>query len=446
VEPPTYDNTTCFDDLLSPRKRRTSTIKGTGHPIGPKNGPAPCKSSAIICRASELTRAVPNHNTTTPFDDSLYAENMVQLRNVTPAAATTPTPGFTNPNNASTSTSYATPPCLSSDTAIMTDALDPPCSPPPVYSAAPMKGWMTQGHAGTSAHVDHHSTKYSEVTVDANPSVAEKATGRNFATSGGSINTVEAWAHEYRRDDAVPELQGDTVSFSATNLGPVNPFELFAGPTPTKSRPIATSAATEPTCINRLSEVMGDLSFAAELPANNPGPGPPPGYPPISKNLAISELSTGIPKRRPLPSRAITSPLAAVHELPVQHQPEQYAPLSVRMPSSATFSGLEVARNAHEYPQSSSQWTSTGRHNSAPSVSSQPMGLVSSAPSPLSTPIMGNATHFAFNQHVVSPLITPTVPVAQSLRSDLQRTESTASSRMQRQKSFLDMLGAIDQS
>lgn len=50
AEPPTYDNTTCFDDLLSPRQRRTSTMKNAGCSAEPPSGSTSCKSSVRMDR------------------------------------------------------------------------------------------------------------------------------------------------------------------------------------------------------------------------------------------------------------------------------------------------------------------------------------------------------------------------------------------------------------
>lgn len=382
-------------------------------------------------------------NTVKPRDHNPYAANVVS-RKVVPAAAITPIPGITKSSTASMTTPYANPSYLSSAIDPMTDTLSPPYSPPPIYSAVPAQGWVNpQARIGLRTPADPYSAKYGEVTVYSSPSTVEKGAGGNIAASETGMKKAEVWANEYRREEAIPELQGDTVSFSATNLGPVNPFELFAGPTQTKSlptpQPMAISAVTEPNCVETLSEAMGDISFTAELPANNPGKAH--GYPPISKNFMVSELPTDVPRRRPLPSRAVTSPLA--HELPVQHESREYESLSCQELPSAEFSGFG---NAYDHRNTSPQWTHATRHGSVPSVSSPMMEPLSSAPSPLSTPIMGNATHVAYSQHIVSPLITPAMPVAQSLGHNLQRAETTASSRMQRQKSFMNMLGAIDQS
>ncbi|KAF2024033.1 hypothetical protein EK21DRAFT_118182 [Setomelanomma holmii] len=156
---------------------------------------------------------------------------------------------------------------------------EPSCSPPPTYSSV----ITTSGPSGEAHPITENSGAHTQSHVDC--LVEQDYKSRvSFSNDGETLQKSNiTWAYKYAdQDDSVPELAGDTVCMSGTNsLGPVNPFDFSAEPLPPQNN-FRRTKRKEPTTV---VEALNDLTFAVELPVNDPGP--PPGYPSRPKHVSL---------------------------------------------------------------------------------------------------------------------------------------------------------------
>lgn len=326
-----------------------------------------------------------------------------------------------------------------------------PVSPPPTYAAAVQSTTQTQ-YFPTDDKRYYHAN------------LPNQTYGQLSKTEVDTKRPVEAhfepkstWAFQLApKHLTVSELPGDTVSLSATNaFGPVNPYEFCAAPQ--SSNPGALSKKDETKAV---VEMLGDLSFAVELPCNDPGP--PPGYPPRSnqrfshnpdsytpeskgyvfeQRKSVPELPA-MPRRRPAPlHHAFTEPLYTAHELPASSSASSINASFPRRSSVMGAAQLGVAASGSQQvfgqPSEVQGSRSAGSHQMA---SSQLPASMAPTASP--------STQFSSFQSVMPG---PPQSVAQSSGLNgppmpfkpQEPTGSTSRARMQRQRQMMDMLGSI---
>ena len=255
---------------------------------------------------------------------------------------------------------------------------------------------------------------------------------------------------------AIPELVGDTVSFSATNsTGPVNAYELCST---TKSDPRDISCSAQRPC-EHLAEMLGDLHFPVELPGNDPGP--PPGYPPRtrarfdqlglsrSKHTQLRKRTTSetplMVQRRPTPANAHSDSLLTSNQVPtplavqeaVSSRTEQVLCSSVPEPLAIELS-TESTHQSHVQNRASSH-TAQAPIWVAPDASLQSSRHYS-APPPIPLAFNVNAAAYSANSTSSWGLGTqPNMPEAPNAQKP-----PPAATRMQSQKHLLNLLGSID--
>lgn len=321
----------------------------------------------------------------------------------------------------------------------MTSSLSPPGSPPPTYATAISLGPVLH-------HMPWSSSAQATITQDV---AAISSSGRKETLDHTYSNN---WAYRSNPDDMnVPELAGDTVSFSATNpAGPVNPYELCTNSE--KAVPSKLYAAPKPD--ENLAEMLGDLHFPAELPSIDPGP--PPGYPPRSRTQpdqlgsarpvstqsrrrTTSEIPPRV-HRRPLAANALSDSLLAVDELP----PSLAAHNVVSQASSDTSQSVNKSSFATELSSNPPMNERPASYASDRSVYCPQPPLASSnrhysAPPP-AIPLR-NEWVAAFSADTTSSWGLDTEPRQPRGYSAQETTKFT---RMQTQQRLMDLLGSID--
>ncbi|UPX13348.1 uncharacterized protein EKO05_0003861 [Ascochyta rabiei] len=130
----------------------------------------------------------------------------------------------------------------------------PPDSPPPAYALG-----VSDGRAQLNACRDSRP----HIVTSRSTPVSQPADLKPVS----STENDQSWAYRFVSNDVtVPELAGDTVSFSGTNpAGPVDPHDYCA--TPTAGTPAALPGFQIPS--ESLAEMLGDMYFRAELPSND---------------------------------------------------------------------------------------------------------------------------------------------------------------------------------
>lgn len=256
---------------------------------------------------------------------------------------------------------------------------------------------------------------------------------------------VRAYRQSYQ-DIVIPELTGDTVCMRGTNTqGPVNPFEL-AAPFTVHQSPVASKTIDD----QDISELLGDLSFAHELPSCEPDPGPPPGYPPRPPKMSISQgpnvSSSKLRNRRnnweslpELPAMTRRRPVTTHANTDSGLMPPSEKNPSCEMPLRRPMSAGQV--NSHQLPPfpsfrqrpsaRQSYVTPSGHHNEAtfPHDSQQYLGASVNSRT-VSRPLSDHQrdTHSACSE-ADRPLV------------EASRDPSLA--RMHRQKNMLNLLGSL---
>ncbi|KAF1996559.1 hypothetical protein P154DRAFT_566001 [Amniculicola lignicola CBS 123094] len=448
-EPPSYRDTTCFDDILSPRQKRQSVLNQPSLTGGNAVEPRSAYTSMGIARkpafispespgtqmqyqTAEDTRFIPPYGTTRNNEKASYAPPSTDIYR----------------------------PGVSSDYQGLASPLSPPLSPPPTYASATIQNSNLPSIAQTTTSASSSSYgDYFTATKSNSPPEISNTAPPAAQNHGNETKVYETWAYQATQPSQIPqELPGDTVSMMATNIqGPVNPFELFAGEVPEQARAKPQWDKASDHRVNSLTEAMGDCSFAAELPSDSSrpgfGPGPPPGYPRISPASTqalqaspmtyVSELPASIAKRRPVPSAFIKDSLATVQELPAS--PQNHIAVDNTNGSYASSKDMYTTQDPRSvYPPYSAPSNAqiSSRHSTISLLSSPALSSASAAISPFSSPMVGHAT-FA---NPVERIVSPYLPNQSSQQSAPVRSDTTTSRRMQSQRTFMDMLGSIDRS
>jgi hypothetical protein len=288
-------------------------------------------------------------------------------------------------------------------------------SPPPAYVSA-----IRSNHPQDAA--PHFVGYYLE----------PKLSGKPTFNSVDTVQPVNSWAYKQAEDyDSISELAGDTVCMSGTNSsGPVDPYALHDTPLSSERRTPSTSNNE-----NLITELLGSLSFASELPGSDPvtpcqlpelsrgtSTSPPRSRPSPNYTLNyrlgrnIPELPA-IPMRRPVPSHSVSEPGSTASEMPSTPLQPQHSSTSL---SSNSY--LSVAnQNMTDRRRSSSPAAPNFRRPKSTSDADQQDKLLS----PDTT--RPNSGH------------------ERPLSLQIQRPASASrSARMYRQKEMLDLLENIE--
>ncbi|KAF2267227.1 hypothetical protein CC78DRAFT_577426 [Lojkania enalia] len=228
-----------FDDIISPRQKSLAMTKSSGFLRSP-------------------TRSNKNDPPST-WTPCLGSEREIST-------------DYAHPTACVFRTSTNTLPPITERLPIETQA--PPSSPPPAYTSTASDAYMIQRQPTSSSSANFSSTMYishfpKNPLEMAHPGIEDK--------KNSSLWTYER--AEYEAYEITPELEGDFISFSATNSqGPVNPFELFAESELEKSSAFSTQSRktgedTQPTSLQ-----PGNASFSTLF--QNGDPEQPPRYPP----------------------------------------------------------------------------------------------------------------------------------------------------------------------
>ncbi|KAH7394394.1 hypothetical protein BKA66DRAFT_438745 [Pyrenochaeta sp. MPI-SDFR-AT-0127] len=425
TEPPTYQDTTYFDDIISRHNRKSvRAVPVNVHPdLTTPDANDISKSSSTLVVAPSLLNVT--HSIPSGGYKQQEASNM----------------DFNRQANI-----FETP---------MSPSLGDSCpsSPPPTYASAV--------HSTPNPRFPQTDDKrsYYATTLMQNPDQvfpAGKAIKQSYEAHS---ETKDAWAYQLAPNNStVSELAGDTVALSATNaFGPVNPYEYC--PTPPLSGPPSFSRKNE---TKPVVELLGDLNFAVELPSNDPGPPPGypprsnrrstygPGYPSLESNLHVYEQRRSIPelpampRRRPAPSHAYSEPLPTAHELPallsassINASSQRRSVVSMSQPSFAAVESQKLSERPSELPCSS--WAESQRTFSKVSPSPIPSSPAYTLGSSIHTGSLYNDTQNtpqdsvkAVGMNVLPMSFKPPEPA-----------ESVSTTRMRRQKQMMDLLGSI---
>ncbi|KAJ8109604.1 hypothetical protein OPT61_g7337 [Boeremia exigua] len=319
-----------------------------------------------------------------------------------------------------------------------TSSLSPPSSPPPAYTTAVSIG---PDHLETGLSPQMHTKpKANTSTVE---SVDGKGAHNNFNGS--------TWAYRSSFDGmAVPELAGDTVSFSATNsAGPVNPYELCAY----TGIVVPADARKGHGPNENLAEMLGDLHFPTELPSNSD---PPTAYN-SQKRTRFDQTRSTLPSyiqpkrrvttetphrvhRRPLPANALSDSLLTVHELtPAPPVPEKISNALDEDSYRPLTTGLASVAVHQQYTNQRPSSYSVDHSHRAMAAPAPVSNRHYSAPPPLAS--VRNEYAAAFSADSVSSWGLNTEPRGPKAPSVPVPTKAT---RMQSQRRIMDLLESIE--
>lgn len=325
------------------------------------------------------------------------------------------------------------------------EALSPPCSPPPMYTPAAQTNHARRSDERKTAlngDLNHASTT-------ANAPITHSKTANYYTTNllNKSIDkkSTEIWAYRYEEPEAmVPELHGETSSLCATNHhGPVNPFELLAEVPPLRKQIVELPSIQSYRDFIDDTQMLEKLAFPAELPANNSGPAP--GYPALRATKPTVELPPDVHPRYQAPEETIGISISSIQQSPATQPSKGAMPHFHHEPFALSFAQPTTARIYHGQSGVSSslplsiQPVFFGKETRAPSPPSSALSTTSSA-------LVSSKATLDFDRQFASPRMEATIPNAPSTEPRLKRAETTASVRMQSQKAFMDLLGNIDQS
>ncbi|KAH6852834.1 hypothetical protein BKA58DRAFT_60572 [Alternaria rosae] len=403
---PTYQDTTYFDDIVSRHRRSTGHAQlDDGSPkvfLGDSNRtisyPA-TNNSWSVNQKSSLHEAPYTQDTSTT--DAVKST----LRSLCGQTQAMPNHLDYKPYNPR----YQLPPSL-------------PSSPPPTYASAEQRSPRSETYPeDTKRHL----------SIDQPSHRSSRSSPSEVRDDAHNIQSVrkDTWAYTYpERHQAPAELAGNSFMSGTNSDGPVNPYAFH----PTAPTPVPRPYAFEDSKIETLSELLGDVDLAVELPGNEPahlsrhslrlswdtsnhGPPAHPAYK-HEHPESVSELPA-IPRRRPVISHTVSEPTAILNETSVT--PPRFELDSV---SSQTHPSLITRGQA-----------GSGRHWSVSSVSSSPRPPTSINVSPNTVTYVAPLAPQASHGHE-RPLSSHAP----------QSTNNKSSARMRRQKHMLDLLDSID--
>ncbi|KAH7130787.1 hypothetical protein B0J11DRAFT_261501 [Dendryphion nanum] len=327
-----------------------------------------------------------------------------------------------------------------------------PCSPPPTYAST----------VGSYPMPD-------QSTFDCKTGMR---VGSDLKSAGFHHTADEQYA--FRANNVVPELEGDALYFSATNaFGPVNPFELYGSVSASKQpyKPPSQQNLSHPnpsenslessigdSVDNPRSELLGDLSYATELPGAPVSGYPPPKHvphrhsqpsielpadlrpyqPPRVKSWeGMSELP-GIPRRRPVPTNR-------GYSMGNQHQPTNPP---TRPWSQQSIPPSPPQNLSYPSPPSSNQQLSPALFAQPMRHAQSSMSLVSSIDSKPTSPTTSPIPERTWSDPVVtqppsSQYSGHALENSGTISQPPVRPNPAKSGRMRNQKQFMDFLGSI---
>ncbi|KAJ4366332.1 hypothetical protein N0V83_007968 [Neocucurbitaria cava] len=237
VEPPTYQDTTHYDEIISRHKRKSVWKAADATPTDQK--------STDANGYHEASRS-PGIDTEVLRPISINEYQNMERSFLTPASSVS----ILEPHSTPLSETHY------------------PQSPPPTYASAVQSNAQIQ-------HIPLDDKRYSDGKNLEKNFVRPPLAGENIRHSCPVLSKpTNTWAYQLAQPHLpVSELAGDTVLLSGTNThGPVNPYEYCPAP---QLSSLSTSSEQDKT--QAVAELLGDFRFAVELPSNDPGP--PPGYP-----------------------------------------------------------------------------------------------------------------------------------------------------------------------
>jgi len=394
---PTYQDTTYFDDIVSRHRRSTGQAQlGDGSrkvSLGDNNRTTSYPANNTSWSANQKSFFTEASHTQ---DASTMDAVKSTLRSFCGQMQVMPDHLDYKPYNSQ----YQPPPSL-------------PSSPPPTYTSAEQRSPRsetsledTKRHLSIDQPIHRRSqSSLSEVRDDAHivPSARK-----------------DTWAYTYERHQVPAELAGDSFMSGTNSDGPVNPYAFHPTAPTLASRP----HVFEDKKFETLSELMGDVNLAVELPGSEPADA-------SKHSLRLSSQTTNyelpasqaynttfaselpaIPRHRPVISHTVSEPTATANEISV-------APPRFELDSVSSRTHLSLATRDQ---------AETGRPWSVSSVSSSPRPPMSSTATYVA-PLAPQASH----SHE-RPLSSHTP----------QSSVNTSSARMRRQKHMLDLLDSID--
>jgi len=395
---PTYQDTTYFDDIVSRHRRSTGhTQLGDGSPkvfLGDSN-----RMTYYPANNTPWSADQKSFFTEAPYTQDTSTADAVKstLRSLCGQMQVMPDHLDYKPYNSR----YQSPPSL-------------PSSPPPTYTSAEQRSPRPET---SPEHTKRHLSIDQPIHRTSRSSLSEV---RDDAHNIQSVRK-DTWAYTYPERHQVPaELAGDSFMSGTNSDGPVNPY-AFHSPAPTLApRPHVFQDKK----VETLSELLGDVNLAVELPGSEPAhtsrhsqrlSSRTTNYElPASQayNTTFASELPAIPICRPVISHTVSEPTAIANETSVAPPRIELGSVSSRIhPSLATRGQAE-----------------SGRPWSVSSVSSSPRPPMSSTATYVA-PLAPQASH----SHE-RPLSSHTP----------QSSISTSSARMRRQKHMLDLLDSID--
>ena len=401
-ELPTYQDTTYFDDIVSRHRRSTGPAQmGDGSPkvfLGDTN-----RTTSYPANNTPWSANQKSFFTEAPYTQDASTIDAVKftLRSLCGQMQVMPDHRDYKPYNSR----YQSPPSL-------------PSSPPPTYTSAEKRSPRSETLLeDTKRHVSIDQPIYRS----SQSSLSEVRDDAHIVPSARK----DTWAYTYERHQASAELASDSFMSGTNSDGPVNPYAFH----PTAPTLAPRHRVSQDKKIETLSELLGDVNLAVELPGSEPAHTSrrtlrPSSHNPNYELPASQEYNTtfaselpAIPRHRPVISHTVSEPTAIANETLVSPPTFELDTVSSRtQPSLATRGHAE-----------------SGRHWSVSSAYSSPRPPMSSTAS------LNNATSIA-----------PLAPTASHSRErpasshTPQPTPNSSSARMRRQKHMLDLLDSID--
>ena len=395
---PTYQDTTYFDDIVSRHRRSTGHAQlGDGSP-------------KVFLGDNNRTTSYPANNTSWPanqksfFTEAPYTQDASTidavkstLRSLCGQMQVMPDHRDYKPYNSR----YQSPPRL-------------PSSPPPTYTSAEQRSPRSET---LLEDTKRHLSIDQPIRRSSRSSLSEACDDAHITPSARK----DTWVYTYpERYQAPAELAGNSFMSGTNSDGPVNPYAFHpTAPTLTPRPHVFQDKKFE-----KLSELMGDVNLAVELPGSEPAhasrhslrlSSQTPNYElPANQtyNTTFASELPAIPRQRPVISHTVSEPTATANEISVAPSRFELGPVFSRTyPSLATRDQAE-----------------SGRAWSVSSVSSSPRPPMSSTAAYVA-PLAPQASH----SHE-RPLSSHTP----------QSSVNTSSARMRRQKHMLDLLDSID--
>ena len=415
---PTYQNTTYFDDIVSRHQRVTS-----GHKMDMAIKMTMKDKPQTVWRDA-ADKTGPTNNTSL-LTEALFAQDIWTTDPVKSASHLLSDKRETKSDNATLgyntlNKGYSSPPSL-------------PNSPPPLYTSVGQYSPPSQPSQGdTKQYLNADSLR----RVSSRLSM-EKAYDYMSTTPSGQKDT-RAYVHSDRHQ-ALAELAGNYTMSGTNSDGPVNPHAFHLG----ISALAPGSTVVHEKKVETLSELLGDISLAVELPGSEPAHAP-------SHIARLSRDLSQLPSQRSHMSQHATKYQPLLSELPatptrrpiVSHtvsEPTTVPVVNELLVPSSTYELDSGQFHTHMPVSGQRRQIATIRPWSVSGVSSDPRPSTRSTSSLHSLPRIPPATELSGTEHD-----RPRSSQATQATQAVYASNNTTSARMRRQKHMLDLLGSID--